>query len=201
MRRGFAAGLAAVGSRTAILTLVVWPHVPPVYGALFDFDQSAGPEVGVSLSEVARHPEVMWGQTVTVSARVDQPLNPHAILLGNNKPIVGDSVLVVGESELGDLVLLPQQRDVEIEKGETLQVTGVVRQYGSAELEASLGVELDHDALSGYRSQAVLVAEAIDVDVPTAAAAGDQEFGGSTGHDPGVTIDDVVTNPERYEDL
>lgn len=195
------AGLAAIGSGIAILTIMIWPNIPPVYGALFDFDQSAGPEVGVSMSEVARHPEVMWGKTVTISARVDQSLSPHSLLLGNDKPVVGDKVLVVSESKLGDLVLLLAESDTVLEEGDVIQVTGVVREYEPAELEASLGVNLDKEALSGYSSPAVLVAEEIDVDVPIASAAGDQEFGGSAGYDLGVTISDVTAHPQEHAGL
>ncbi len=76
----------------------------------------------MSLSEVARHPDAMWGQTVTISTGVDQVLNPHAMILGNDKPIVGDKILVVGASELDDLVLLPQEPDVTLDEGDVLQV-------------------------------------------------------------------------------
>lgn len=195
---GTAAGLVAVASGIAVITVVSWPSIPPVYGALFDFDQSAGPEVGVSLSEVARHPEVMWGRTVTISARVDRALSPHALMLGNDKPLLGDKVLVVSKSELGDLVLLPSEADTAIEEGDVLQVTGVVHEYDVAQLLKSLRVSVDQEAISGYETRAVLVAEVIDADVPIASEVGDQEFSDSAGYDRGVTIDDVATHPEQH---
>jgi hypothetical protein len=115
-------GLTCVAGGMAVLTISLWPHIWAVQNALFDFDQSPGPEIGVSLSEVARHPDAMWGQTVTISTGVDQVLNPHAMILGNDKPIVGDKILVVGTSELDDLVLLPQESDVTLDEGDVLQV-------------------------------------------------------------------------------
>lgn len=141
----------------------------------------------------------MWGETVTISARVDKSLDSHGLILGNNKPIVGDRMLVVSQSELHDLVLLQTGPDVVLDRGDVVQVTGVVREYNPAELEASLGISLDEAALSGYGSQAVLVADAIDVDVPIASEAGDKEFtSGSSGYDFGITIDDILARPNEF---
>lgn len=192
-----AAGLAGLGWGIAILTVTQWSSIWSVTTALVDFDQSAGPEIGVVMSEVARHPEVMWGRTVTISARIESRLNDHAIMLGNDKPLVGDMLLVVSEKELNNLALVVEGANADLEAGDVVQVTGVVRRYDPARLESELGIQLDRTVIDGYASQAVLVATAIDVDVPVAAAAGDKEFGsGSSGYDLGVTIDDILAQPE-----
>jgi hypothetical protein len=202
VRKGAASALAVLALGMAALTVVLWQSLSGVYTALFDFDQSAGPDIGVSLSEVARHPEVMWGETVTISARVDQRLDEHTVILGNDKPIVGDRVLVVSGPELEDQVLLTQGSDAAIDEGDVVQVTGVVRPYDLNRLESRLGITLDANLLTGYRGSAVLVAEAIDVDVPIASEAGDKEFGiGSGGYDRGITIDDIAAQPEELAGL
>ncbi|HEV2065285.1 MAG TPA: hypothetical protein VGR08_00510 [Thermomicrobiales bacterium] len=201
-RIGAASGLVSVISGVAVLTVVLWSSIWPVYVALADFDQSGGPEVGVSLSEVARHPSAMWGETVTISAQVDQLLNPHALLIGNNKPLVGDKLLVVSKSELQDLVLVGKGPGAAISDSKVIQVSGVVRPYESGNLESSLGSTLDPGALSGYGSNAMLVAESIDVDKPIASEAGDKEFGaGSAGYDLGVTVDDILAQPQELVGL
>lgn len=201
-RIGAASGLVAVISGVAVLTVVLWSSIWPAYVALVDFDQSGGPEVGVSLSEVARHPSAMWGETVTISAQVNQLLNPHAVLIGNNKPLVGDKLLVVSKSELQDLVLVGEGSGAAIRDSDVMQVSGVVRPYKPDNLESSLGISLDPGALSGYGSNAMLVAESIDVDVPIASEAGDKEFGaGSAGYDLGVTIDDIFAQPQEFAGL
>jgi len=201
-RAGPASSLVAVIGGVGVLTMLLWSSTWPVYQALVDFDQSAGPEIGVSLSEVARHPTVMWGETVTISAQVDQFLNPHAVLVGNNKPIVGDKLLVVSDSELQGLVLVGKGPGAELSDSDVIQVRGVVRPYAPDSLKSSLGITLDPGSLSGYGSEAVLVAKAIDVDVPIASQTGDKEFGaGSSGHDLGVTIGDIFAQPEELVGL
>lgn len=201
-RKGAASGLVAVIIGVGALTVLLWSSIWPVTTALVDFDQSGGPEVGVSVSEVARHPSVMWGQTVTISAQVDQFLNPHAALIGNNKPLVGDKLLVVSKSELQDLVLVGKGPGAAIGDSDVVQVSGVVRPYEPDNLESSLGISLDPGALSGYGSNAMLVAESIDVDVPITSVAGDKEFGaGSAGYDLGVTIDDIFAQPREFVGL
>ena len=193
-----AAGVVAAIALIAGLTAWLWPSIDATYDAVFDNDQSAGPELGVTLSEVARHPEAMWDETVTISGRVDRMLGPHAMLLGNDKPAVGDKVLVVGATPLADLVLLAEAGDA-LGEGKVAQVTGVVRPLDVAALASRLRVDLDAGALAAYHGRLVLVARAIDLDVPVAAAAGDKEFtAGSAGYDRGITTDDVVHHPDRY---
>ena len=60
--------LWSLGMMTAsivVLSAVLWSNVWTTANALVDFDQSAGPDMGVNLSEVAGHHEVMQGRTVT----------------------------------------------------------------------------------------------------------------------------------------
>ncbi len=191
-------GLVSTMALTAGLTAWLWTSLSAVGTAVFDTDQSAGPEIGVNLTEVAQHPEVMWAETVTVSARVDRVFSPHTMLIGNDNPVVGNKVLVVSEAALERLVPLAGPRGA-IHEGDVVQVTGIVRPFDVGALEATLRVDLDEAALAGYEGRAVLVARAIDLDVPVAAEAGDKEFvAGSAGYDVGVTTDDVVYHPEQY---
>lgn len=197
-----ASGVALVAGGIGLLTILLWGSIWPVGVALFDIDQSAGPDIGIGLSEVANHPEAMWGERVTISARVDQQLGQHAIILGNDVPVIGDKVLVAAGQELRDLVLLAPEGETQINEGDVVQVTGTVRPYDSAALEVTLGIKVEAGALAGYSGKAVLLAQSIDADVPIASEAGDKEFGaGSAGYDRGVTIDDILAAPWEYVGL
>jgi hypothetical protein len=162
-------------------------------------DQSAGPDIGVNLTEVAQHPETMWGETVTVSAAIDQLVSPHAMVIGNHTPIRGNTVLVLAAQLLATEVLVVEPEQAELQPGRVVQVRGVVRPFERETLERALGIDLAAVSQAGYGGSSVLVAEAIDLDVPIAAQAGDKELAGtSDGYDLGVTIEDVVRDPERY---
>jgi hypothetical protein len=177
-----------------LLTLWLFPSAWDVTNAVFDEDQSAGPELGVTFSEVADHPQPMWGHTVIVSARVKEIVNGRVMLLGNDKPVVGDTVLVVSARHLA--ALCASSPGVGLSDGDVVQVTGEVRRFDAAALEADLGIELDE--IAGYGEEAVLVASAIELNPPVGGGAGDPEFGGSAGPEVGVTIEDIHDHPERY---
>lgn len=173
----------------AALTVWLWPDVRATALALTDMDQSAGPDAGVNLTEVARHPDAMWGETVTISGLVDRMLDSRSLLLGNDTPFVGDKVLVLGEEPLAELVTSAGV----IVEGKVAQVTGEVHPL------ADIAAERIPVGLAGYDGQAVLMARQITLDVPVAGAAGDKEFAaGSDGPERGVTVTDVLDHPERY---
>lgn len=181
--------LAGLMALTAVMTVWLWPGVRATALALADMDQSADPDVGVNLTEVARHPEAMWGRTVTISGLIHRVLGPRTLLLGSDAPVVGDLVLVLGEDDLAAIVTSGGV----ITEGEVAQVTGRIRPLADSTL-GGLPAESD-----GYAGQAVLVAEAVNLDVPDAGVAGDKEFSaGSDGLEQGVTYSDVVDDPDQY---
>lgn len=177
-----------------LLTLWLFPSTWEVTGAIFDEDQSAGPELGVTFSEVADHPQPMWGHIVTVSAQVKEIINGRVVLLGNDKPIVGDVVLVVSARHLA--ALNASSLGTGLTDGDVVQVTGEVRHFDVAALEADLGIDLDK--VADYDGEAVIVASEIELNPAVGGGAGDPEFGGSAGPEVGVTIKDIHNNPERY---
>lgn len=193
------ASILALVTGAALLAALVWPSLWSTANAVVDFDQSAGPEIGVSLSEVARHPEVMWGKRVTVSAEVQEVAGPQVAVIGNDALMVGDTVLIVSESPLQQQVLLHDVTAASLDAGDVVQVTGKVRRFDPAALEADLGVSLDGEAVERYEGPAVLVVDAIDIDVPVASEAGDKEFGaGSSGYDFGISVDDIIQGTDEY---
>ena len=185
--------LVVVMALVAVLTVWLWPSLRATTVALVDMDQSAGPELGVNLTEVARHPEAMWGETVTISGLVDRLLGPRAVLLGNDKPIVGDKVLVLGEEPLADLVTDRRADDALLQEGDVAQVTGEVRPF------TAIDADQIPTGTADYEGRAVVIARQINLDVPVAAADGDKEFTvGSDGPERGVTVNDVIDHTEQY---
>ncbi len=178
-----------------VLTVALFPTLRGVFQGVFDEDQSAGPEFGVTLSEVVDHPEPMWGAAVTISARVDEVIDPRTMLIGNDKFVVGDRLLVVGASELVSLLEQPTSL---IAVGAVAQVTGVVRPFDIAALETETGADLDEAALVIYDRRSVLVAESITLNPHVPLRQGDPEMGASAGYDDGVTIMELRRDPERY---
>jgi hypothetical protein len=188
---------AAIVADAAIVVALAWWLFPSIWAvgvAVVDIDQSAGPEVGVNLREVAKNPGVMWGRTVTVSAAVDRLYGPHAVLIGNDAPFVGVKVLVVGASPLDGLLTEPARGP--LTERDVIRVTGVVEPFDIAALESELAVELPVPS-GAYDGTSVLVATEIELDPPKHAGPGDKEFpSGSNWYEIGITANDIVTSPE-----
>lgn len=202
LRRGHARwrwALAGIVVDAALVVGLAWWLFPSIWAvgvAVVDIDQSAGPDIGVVLSEVANNPGVMWGRTVSISAEVEEVYGPHAMLIGNDAPLVGDRVLIVGATPLDRLLIDPSGGSAT--PGDVVRVTGVVERFDPTALSAALGAALDVTA-GDYDGTAVLVAEAIELDPPEHAGPGDKEFpAGSSGYEIGLKVNDVVARPEEY---
>ncbi len=145
---------------------------------------SAGPDVGVLLSEISDHPEPMYGRTVTISGEVRERIAPRAVLLGRAGGGSDDAVLVVSERPAPS-DLAPQS---------IVAVTGVVRPARKLRL-ASYGVDAGDEAVAP--GGGVVVARRFRH--PTAATAGDTESPKPSAFgERGITVGDVVANTDRY---
>jgi len=176
------------------VTAWLFPSLWRVSNALVDEDQSAGPELGVTLSEVADHPQPMWGQTVVVSAQVATLVNQRTMLIGSDTPIVGDTVLVVSPRPLA--ALLDGAPDQRLAEGDVARVTGEIRRFSASELEAAFGI--GPQEVTDYDGEAVIIASSIELEPPVGVGAGDPEFGGSAGPEVGISVEDIHNHPERY---
>lgn len=189
-------GIAADAVLLVGLAWWLFPSIWAVGVAVVDIDQSAGPDIGVVLSEVANNPKVMWGRTVTISAEVDEIYGPNAMLIGNDALFVGDKVLIVGATPLDGLVTDPPGGP--IRDDDVVRVTGVVERFDVAALETRLGVDLAVPP-DGYDGTSVLVATSVELDPPEHAGSGDKEFPtGSSGYEIGVTVNDIVARPDDH---
>jgi len=198
-RRRAALAIAAEAVVAVALTLWLFPSLWAVGQATVDIDQSAGPEVGVTLTEVANHPAAMWGRTVTISGRIAEVVDAATMIIGNDAFFVGDKVPVVSGRPGGELAALVENPAAgALREGEVVRVTGVVRPLEREGLREELGVG-PVAALMNPDERAVLAAEAIELDPPEHLVAGDKEFpGGGSGYEVGATINDVVARPEEY---
>lgn len=173
-----------------MLTLSRFADLWVVSRAVIDIDQSAGPDRGVNLTEVANHPSAMWNRTVTISAKVAEVVDTRLILIGSDARFTGDHLLVAtrpGATLPRDVMDLPR----------AVRVTGVVRRADDATWQ-----ELGIDAAGippDYESQAVLVAESVEPDPPAELGPGDKEFASATdGYDIGITAYDLTHDGDDY---
>jgi hypothetical protein len=168
----------------------LFPDVWAVSRAVIDIDQSVGSDRGVNLTEVASHPSVMWGRTVTISAEVQEIHSPRLMTIGNDAFFVGDSVLIAAPIEAS---LWPDN----MEENATARVTGIVRKATPA-IWTALGIEAGVIP-SDYEGKAVLVAETVELNPPSEIGPGDKEFvSGSDGYDIGVTTYDLIHGGDAY---
>ncbi|HEV2106865.1 MAG TPA: hypothetical protein VGR16_01235 [Thermomicrobiales bacterium] len=194
-RRRSRLGLAALalGGECLLITLLslwLFPAIWSVSRAVVDIDQSAGPDRGVNLTEVANNPSVMWGRTVTISARVQEVHSPRLMTIGNDAFFVGDTVLVAAPA--GSPPWLEAMEDDTV-----IRVTGVVRK---AEPETWIDLGIETAAVpSDYQGKAVLVAESVELNPPSEIRPGDKEFASDTdGYDIGITAYDLTHNGDAY---
>lgn len=148
-------GRGRVGGRTTaivgILVLLV-----AVWIVLAVLDDSAGPERGVTLEQVADEPDELEGRSVTVSGELAEFLVPgRALPLGEG---FTDTVLVVPASG----TQVPPLEDDDV-----LQVTGVVHaRFEPAELDDETDLAVEDEIFDPFDGRPVIVATSI-TEIPT----------------------------------
>lgn len=110
-------------------------------------------ETGQTETESVDNIEQLIGRTVTVKSEpiVEQGLTSFTI---EDKQLFGvEPILVVNAT--GKPIVLPQDDDTEV------QVTGVVRQFVSAEIEREYNLDLEPEFYTEYESKPAIIAESI----------------------------------------
>ncbi|MDQ4132721.1 MAG: hypothetical protein M3179_05815 [Actinomycetota bacterium] len=124
------------------------------WGWLTYNDDSAGPERGVAVDDVAESDALdedgftdSWvGQQVTVSGNVSEMVGQNAIRLGGDD-FGGDGILVIEVTASG------------ITEDDDVRVTGTVRDFDAAAFERELGTDVYEDDLyDRWEDEVVLVA-------------------------------------------
>ena len=129
-------------------------------------DDSAGPETGADVEDVADEPagadapsmdeaDPMMGQTVTVSAEIEE--------------VVADSAIRIGDENLLVLSAGPTFEDMGfelvdglVEDDVVLQVTGTVGTLVFPDIEDEFGFDWDDEELVEFEGERVLVASEVD---------------------------------------
>lgn len=175
-----------------ILALIIVPMVyDPGEGT------TAGPNAGATLCDVTDNPQEFYGNTVTVSGEVSDVLSTDTFVLGGDEFIGGCQVLVVGvepfESLLGDDVDLEDRPVGAALRGrDVVQVTGTMRRFVVADIEAAIGADLQDDLLRDWEGKPALVARQIFLNPRKAQAAPSPKAEG------GATLADITDNPEEF---
>lgn len=146
-RRGSAVGwlLAFLLVAAVVVAFWIWTND----------DDSAGPERGVTVEDVADEQafdedgfaDDLTGRQVTVSGNVSEVLGNSAVRLGGDD-FGGDGLLVIGVSQ------------PDIDEGDDVRVTGAVRTFDAEAFETEFGWNFYDDALyDPWRDENVLVAK------------------------------------------
>ncbi len=134
----------------AAIVLWVW---------LVDDDDSAGPERGVTVEDVAESDAFdddgfansLVGQQVTVSGNVSEVIGRNAIRLGGDD-FGGDGILVIQVNGAG----------ASITEDDNVRVTGTVRDYDVAAFEREFGTDVyEDDIYDPWVDENILVASSV----------------------------------------
>jgi len=161
-----------------ILAIILWQ--------LFAEEQSAGPEAGVTVSDITDNPSEYYDSTVTVSGEVGELIGPRAFTIGTQDDLGGGTLLVVGAQQLPNII---EGEAEEIAAEDVTQVTGPVREFNLAEIEDEVGADLDDGLFAEYEGDPAVVANTVDL-TAEAADAGEQGVA--------ATLPDITDNPEEY---
>ncbi|MDP9480443.1 MAG: hypothetical protein M3R38_33080 [Actinomycetota bacterium] len=182
---GGGSGLKWLWAALGIIALIV---LAIILWQLFNEEESAGPEQGVTISDITDNPEEFYGSTATVSGQVAEVVDPeYAFSMGGEDDLGGGTLLVVGAGPLPEIVAGEEQIGPE----DAVQATGDVRPFNLVEFEEDIGADLDDAAFSEFEGQPAILANQLDM-TPDAADAG--EPAGAVQ----ATLSDITDNPEEF---
>ncbi len=150
-----------------ILAIILW--------VVLTGEESAGPEAGVTVSDLTQAPDQFVGQDVIVSGSIGEVLSPQAFAIGMqggegaegvDEGAQGESsgeVLVVASNEFP--AILPQGSDEifeeDVASGDFVQVAGFVVEFDVTAIEQEIGTDLPTD-VERYNGQPVIIASALE---------------------------------------
>ena len=104
-----------------------------------------------------QEPELV-GQTVTVSGEVTRAVDTRGFVLSSEN---GEDLEPFGP-EIGEGILVVSASDPGVTEGDVVQVVGTVQQFGMADFEDELGIDLDDDLYGEFEGQIALMAQSVD---------------------------------------
>jgi hypothetical protein len=185
------------GGNRAVIGVLVWMLVGALawgfIATFVDDEEPAGPEAGITLSELASDPEGLFGSRVVVSGEVNDVVGGEDVVTPEAGAATG---FVMGEGDQSVLVLgsrIPQLAalgtNADIADGDVVQVTGTVREFDLAALEEDLGADLADEEFAAYEGRPVLMASAVNL-VPTTAM--------QQGEQIALSVDELTDSPAEY---
>lgn len=155
-----------------IVGLLAWA----LWATFWQNEDSPGPDVGVTLSDLADEPEEYYGQRVVVSGQVEDVLDADGAVdagdTGGAGFVLGDDagLLVVG-SNIPELATIGENE--QIAEGDVVQVTGAVQAFDRAEFQDETGVELEEGIFDDFDGRPAIRATAVSL-VPVVPTQGEQ---------------------------
>lgn len=111
-----------------------------------------GAVLTAATEEVARDPQALDNQLVTIRSKVKKTVGDSAFVV-DDKTLGGDNILVVNTT--GKPFILPQDDDVEV------QVTGEVAPFNVADANREFNLVLEPQIFAEYENQPALMAESL----------------------------------------
>lgn len=96
------------------------------------------------------------GRTVSVQGEVDDIVSPHAMVVDQEKSVIGDKVLVLSQDPLEPIG--GGGTETLFDRGNAVETTGEVRTFHRQELEQELGITLDESTYRIWEGKPVIVA-------------------------------------------
>jgi hypothetical protein len=156
-----------------IVGLLAWA----LWATFWQNEDSPGPDVGVTLSDLADQPEEYYGQRVVVSGQIEDVLDEDGAVdagdTGGAGFVLGDDAgfLVVG-SNIPELATIGENE--QIAEGDVVQVTGVVQAFDRAGFQDEAGVELEEGVFDDFDDRPAIQAMAVSL-VPVVPTQGEQQ--------------------------
>ncbi len=130
--------------------------------ALLREGDPAGPEAGVTFTEITEDPSRFFGETVTVEGGVGEVLGPRSLLISER--FNASDLLVVSPVPLWEVG--GQSGGDPLSEDELVRVTGEVVKFDIASAEQRIGADLDGEALDAYVGTPAIVADSISLRPP-----------------------------------
>lgn len=135
---GFPQVITAMASILAVILLLVSCGQQGERGP--EEEESASRAIGVSIAGITDNPAKFYGETVTVSGTVAKVLEPNAFMLVGDGPASNEK-----SAEDEAVVVVADDRDLNVTEGHTVKVTGTLRRFNLAALEEDVGADLDNE--------------------------------------------------------
>lgn len=122
-----------------------------------------GPEAGetrsaerVTVEELASNPDEFYGDSVTVSGKVVDVVEPGAFRIKNS----GNSLLVAGVEQIPEIVKGDTKA---VNEGDRIRATGELRKFRKKEIQKDVDYGIDDEYFGDYEGDPAVLAYSVEV--------------------------------------